>query len=164
MRYLMKQKFWSWGDDFTVKDEQGQDVYFVDGAAFSWGDKLSIQDMDGQELAFISQRLMSLLPRYEISRDGQQFAEVTKEFSWFKSKFTLDAPGPNDYSITGCFWDHEYEFERSGRTVARAPRIFLHCNSRRLRQCEKTAQKRRQPLFGAVPDVLLKTCYAHTPG
>ena len=125
MRYLMKQKFWSWGDDFTVKDEQGQDVYFVDGAAFSWGDKLSIQDMDGQELAFISQRLMSLLPRYEISRDGQQFAEVTKEFSWFKSKFTLDVPGPNDYSITGCFWDHEYEFERSGRTVAAVSKKFF---------------------------------------
>jgi uncharacterized protein YxjI len=42
MRYLLKQKFWSWGDDFTIKDAEGRDVYFVDGKAFSWGDKLSL--------------------------------------------------------------------------------------------------------------------------
>jgi uncharacterized protein YxjI len=46
------------------------------------------------------------------------FAEVVKEFTWFKSKFTLDVPGPNDYEITGSFWEHEYSFSRQGRTVA----------------------------------------------
>ena len=34
-----------------------------------------------------------------------KFAEVIKEFSWFKSKFTLDVPGPNDYTIGGSFWE-----------------------------------------------------------
>lgn len=38
--------------------------------------------------------------------------------SWFKAKFKLDVPGPNDYEITGDFWDHEYEFLRGGDTVA----------------------------------------------
>ena len=32
--------------------------------------------------------------------------------------FTLDVPGPNDYTVAGSFWDHEYRFERSGREVA----------------------------------------------
>lgn len=31
MRYLMRQKFWNWGDDFTIQDEAGQDVCYVDG-------------------------------------------------------------------------------------------------------------------------------------
>ncbi len=118
MIYRMKEKFWSWGNDFTIRDEAGSDCFFVDGQAFSWGDKLSFQDMQGNELAFISQKLMSLKPRYQIFVKGDLFAEVIKEFSWFKQKFTLDVPGPNDYEIDGSFWQHEFEFRRSGRQVA----------------------------------------------
>ncbi|MCG8333596.1 MAG: LURP-one-related family protein, partial [Proteobacteria bacterium] len=44
------------GDDFNIKNENGESVYFVDGKAFSFGDKLSFQDMQGNELAFISQK------------------------------------------------------------------------------------------------------------
>ena len=35
MRYVMKQKLFCWGDDFTIKKQAGQDVFFVDGKAFS---------------------------------------------------------------------------------------------------------------------------------
>ena len=30
------------------------------------------------------------MPKYEIYRQGQLFAEVVKEFSWFNKSFTLD--------------------------------------------------------------------------
>jgi uncharacterized protein YxjI len=115
----MRQKFFAFGDDFMIKDENDRDVYFVDGKAFSWGDKLSFQTADTRlEVAYIAQKLWSFKPKYEIHRDGNVFAEVIKEFTWFKSKFTLDVPGPNDYEITGSFWQHEYSFTRQGRTVA----------------------------------------------
>src|SRR5262245_45957021 len=74
MRYVMKQKFWSWGDDFTIRDESGRDVFFVDGRAFSWGDKLSFQDMQKNELAFIRQKLLSWGPTYEITSSGRLVA------------------------------------------------------------------------------------------
>ena len=41
MRYVMKQKLLSWGDDFYIRDDQGRDVFFVDGKALSFGDKRS---------------------------------------------------------------------------------------------------------------------------
>ena len=44
--------------------------------------------MDGHELAFISQKLLSLKKRYEIHRDGRLFAEVAKEWTFFKDKYT----------------------------------------------------------------------------
>jgi uncharacterized protein YxjI len=118
MVYRIKEKFWSWGNDFTIGDEAGNDVFQVDGKAFSWGDKLSFQDMSGRELAFISQKLISLRPRYRIIRDGNVFAEVVKKLSWFKQKFVLDVPGSNDYEIKGSFWQHEFTFLRAGREVA----------------------------------------------
>ena len=48
MRYLMKQKLFCWGDDFHIKNEAGEDVFFVDGRAFSIGNKLSFQDLQRQ--------------------------------------------------------------------------------------------------------------------
>jgi len=124
MIYRIKEKFWSWGNDFTITDEYGNDKFFIDGQAFSWGDKLSFQDMQGNELAFISQKLLSMKPRYQIFVNGEIFAEVVKEYSWLKQKFTLDVPGPNDYEITGSFWQHEFEFLRSGRTVASVSKSY----------------------------------------
>ena len=124
MRYMLKQKIWSWGDDYVIRDANEEPAFLVDGKVFSWGDKLSFQDMNGNELAFISQKLLTFMPKYELYRSGQLFAEIKKEWSWFKCKFTLDVPGPNDYEITGSFWDMEYEFRRSGRQVAVVSKNF----------------------------------------
>src|SRR6185295_8309319 len=66
MRYQMRQKLFSFGDDFVIKDETGRDVFFVDGRAFSIGRKLSFQDMAGNELAFIREKLLSLGPGFVI--------------------------------------------------------------------------------------------------
>jgi uncharacterized protein YxjI len=44
---------------------------------------------------------------------------VKKElFSFFKCRFTVDVPGPDDLEANGDFLDHEYEFTRHDRTVA----------------------------------------------
>ncbi len=121
MQYRIRQKLLSWGDDFTIQDADGHDLFFVDGKAFSFGNKLSFQDMNGRELAFIAQKLLSWGPTYEIQRDGETFATVKKElFSFFKTKFEVDVPGPNDYRVEGNFLNYEYTFARpKGGVVAR---------------------------------------------
>ena len=119
MRYVLKQKFWSWGDDFMIKNAAGEDAFFVDGKAFSWGDKLSFQDMSGKELAFIRQKLLSWGPTYEIEVQSRLVAVVKKHlFTMFRCKFTVDVPGPDDLEAQGDFLDHEYTFERQGQTAA----------------------------------------------
>ena len=47
MRYIMRERILSWGDDFAIKDADGRDAFYVDGRALSFGDKLSFQDMQG---------------------------------------------------------------------------------------------------------------------
>ena len=47
VRYVMQQKFWSLGNDFTIRDADGHDVLLVDGRAFAFGEQLSIRDMGG---------------------------------------------------------------------------------------------------------------------
>src|SRR5687767_5285982 len=126
MRYLLKQKFWSWGDDFTIKNADGADVYVVDGKAFSWGDKLSFQDTNGNELAFIRQKLLAWGPTYEITVHGRLSAVVKKQFFTFlRCKFTVDVPGPDDLEAQGNFFDREYSFERQGRAVAQVSKKWF---------------------------------------
>jgi uncharacterized protein YxjI len=119
MRYVLQQKLLSWGDDYYIRDEAGNDVYFVDGKAFSIGAQLSFQDLAGNELAYIKQKVLSWGKTYEISRGGELMAVVKKElFTFVHHRFTVDVPGPDDLEAEGNFTDHEYQFRRAGRDVA----------------------------------------------
>ena len=98
----MKQKLFSFGDDFVIKDENGRDAFFVDGRAFSIGKKLSFQDMARNELAFIEQKLLSFGPTYGIYYAGDLHAVVKKQlFTFFNCKFAIDVPGPDDLEGVG---------------------------------------------------------------
>jgi uncharacterized protein YxjI len=122
----MRERILSWGDDFTIRDAEGRDVYYIDGKVFSFGDKLSLQDMSGSELARIDQKLLSFGPQYDIERGGKTVATVKKHlFTFFRHKFTVDVPGPDDLEAQGSFLDHEYTFERSGREVARVSKRWF---------------------------------------
>lgn len=126
MRFLMKQKVWCLGDDFTVRDDRGNDRYQVDGRAFGFGDKLSFQDMAGNEVAFIRQVLLSWGPTYEIHRPGQPPTIVKKElFTFFNCRFTVDGPGDLDYDASGDFLDHEYEIAGSDGPAARVSKQWF---------------------------------------
>ncbi|HEY3287404.1 MAG TPA: LURP-one-related family protein [Gemmatimonadaceae bacterium] len=119
MRYVLRQKLLAWGNDFTIRDEDGNDVYFVDGKAISVGNKASFQDMAGNELAFISQKFLSLAPTYELYAGGALVAVVKKElFTFFHQVFTVDVPGPDDLVAEGDLMKHEYLFRRGDAPVA----------------------------------------------
>lgn len=119
MRYQIRQKIISWGDDFTIKDESGEDRYYVDGKAISIGDKLSLQDMNGTELAAIEQKVLSFGKTYRILRDGKAVGTVRKKkFTLFRDVFEVEDSAAGDLDAEGDYFDHEYRFTRDGRQVA----------------------------------------------
>lgn len=120
MRYTMRQDLFAFGDDYTIKNEQGDEVYKVDGKAFTLlREKLSFEDMAGKELAFIREKLIALTDSYEILRDGKQVAVVKKDLiNILRCGFTVDVPGPDDLDAQGNLLDHEYTFRRGDRVVA----------------------------------------------
>jgi uncharacterized protein YxjI len=125
-RYVMKQDWWCWGNDYTVRDAGGRDVFRVDGKVFTIGEKLSLDDLSGRELAFISQKLLSWGPTYEIWTGGRLAAVVKKSvFTLFRCEFTVDVPGPDDLVAEGDFWEHEYAFTRHGRSVASVSKKYF---------------------------------------
>jgi uncharacterized protein YxjI len=126
MRYVLKQKVFCLGDDYIIRDHDGNDCFYVDGKAFSFGDKLSFQDMQGNELAYISQKLLAWGPTYEIYRNGELAAVVKKKiFTLLSCKFTVDVPGPDDLEAAGDFLDKEYAFSRGDCPVATVSKRWL---------------------------------------
>jgi uncharacterized protein YxjI len=118
MRYQMRQKIFSFGDDYTIKNEHGEDLYYIDGKVFAIGDKLSFQDMRGNELARIRQKLLSIGKTYSIERDGRTTTVHKHLFTLLSCKFTVDVPGPNDLEARGDLLDMEYDFVDSGGEIA----------------------------------------------
>ena len=125
-RYVMKQKWFSLGNDYTIKDAAGEDVLRVDGKVFSIGDTLTIEAMDGREMALIDQKLLSWGPTYEIWKENRLAAVVKKSvFTLFRCEFTVDVPGPDDLLAEGDFWEHEYSFTRHGHLVASVSKKYF---------------------------------------
>src|SRR5829696_5066908 len=126
MRYIMRERILSWGDDFKIRNAEGDDAFYVDGKVLSFGDKLTIKNAQGTDVALIDQKLLSIGPQYEIIRDGKTVAVVRKQlFTLFRARFTVDVPGPDDLEAKGNFLDHEYTFERAGRAVARVSKQWF---------------------------------------
>lgn len=115
MKLYLKQKVFSWGDKFTVYDENGNDKYYVEGEIFSFGKKLHIFDLAGNEVCYIYQKLMSFLPKYFISKNGEDVAQVIKNFTLFHQSYSVDGLG---WSVEGDFFAHEYEISSQMGTVA----------------------------------------------
>lgn len=122
MNLYIKQRVFTWGDKFSIYDEAGNEKYYVEGEIFTWGKKLHLYDLQGRELAFIKQELFTFLPKYLISRNGVDIAEVVKEFTFFKQEYSVNGLG---WQVHGDFWDHEYEITEAGRTIAAVSKEWL---------------------------------------
>jgi len=114
MKLYIKEKVFSWGDKFTVKDEYGNDKYFVQGEVLSWGKKLHVYDAWGNEVAFIKQEVFSFLPRFYVFCDNIQVAEIKKEFSFIFPRYSVSGLG---WEIEGRFMAHDYEIKKGSRTI-----------------------------------------------
>ena len=114
MKLYIRQKVFSWGDRFTVKDTDGNDRYTVEGEIFSWGKKLHVYDGNNREAAFIRQEVWSFLPCYDVMIGERQVAQIVKEFSFFFPKYRIDGLG---WEINGSFWDHDYQITKNGRNI-----------------------------------------------
>ena len=114
MKLYIKQKVFSWSDRFTVKDSYGADRYYVEGELFSWGKKLHVYDMAGNEVAFIQQKVFSFLPSYFVYVNGEEIAEIVKEFTFLFPRYSIEGLG---WDIEGSFMAHDYEITQDGRPI-----------------------------------------------
>ncbi|WP_017413384.1 LURP-one-related/scramblase family protein [Clostridium tunisiense] len=124
MRYVINQKIFTFGDDFSIMDYTGREVYFVKGKVFSLGDKLKMYDNQGQEVVNIRQKIMAFLPEYYIDLYGQEVARVKKQFTFFSQRFNIDS-SLGSYEICGNIVAHNFTIYKNGTLIAEASKKWL---------------------------------------
>lgn len=115
MKLYIRQKVFSWGDRFTVKDSAGVDRYYVEGEVFTFGKKLHVYDGANTEVAYIEQQLFTWFPRYNVSVGGREAAQVVREFSFMRPRYRVEGP---DWRVEGEFLAHEYDIFRGETRIA----------------------------------------------
>jgi len=124
LKYLIREKIFSFGDNFTIKDEFDNDVFFVRGKVFSLGDKLTLEDALGNEVVYIEQKLFKFLPEYSIFLSGKYAARVKKEFSFFRPKFYIDS-NMGQFTIDGDIFSHNFQILKNGIPIAMVSKQFF---------------------------------------
>ena len=115
MKFYVKQKIFSWNDQFSVYDSTENELFTVKGELFSFGKNLAILDSSGCELYRIEQELFRFRPRYHVTKNSEILATVIKEFSLFTPHYTVEGPG---WEVDGDFFDHDYEVKDGNRLIA----------------------------------------------
>lgn len=115
MKLLFKQRFFSWFDSYDIFDEHGNTLFTVEGQ-LSWGHCLKIFDASGNEVGMVKERILTFLPKFEMYLGAQYIGCITKEFSLFTPRFSIDC---NGWEIQGSFLEWDYQIlDGTGRSVA----------------------------------------------
>ena len=120
LRYQMRQKLVSIGDDFWIEDSNGNRVYKVNGKALRVRDTLIFEDANGQELAKIQQKIARIRDTMNVEDpDGNTIASLKKALiTPLRDRWDVKIGDGPDMSIKGNIVDHEYTIEIDGNTVA----------------------------------------------
>jgi uncharacterized protein YxjI len=124
MNFKIRQKIFSFGDNFTVSNEYGEPILIVKGKVFSLGDKLRIYDPDMNEMFYIEQKIFRFLPEYRIYQGGSEVAFLKKEFTFFKPKINIQSRYGN-FCIEGSILQHNFTIYNSSQVVATVSKKFL---------------------------------------
>jgi uncharacterized protein YxjI len=107
MRELyIKQRVFSLSGEFSVKDTEGNEVYFVEGSLMKIPKTFSIRNNRRNEVAKITKKTFSFLPTFFVDVQGQETMTIKKEFSFLKARYTIDAAG---IEVQGNWWDMDFE-------------------------------------------------------
>lgn len=122
MKLYMKQKVFSFKDKFTIKDEQGNDKYYIEGEFLSFGKKLHIYDMNYNELAFVRQKILAFMPKFTVEVGGREIAEIVKKLTFLRPKYYVDGLG---WEVNGDLFSHNYSIFSGTNEIVSISKIFM---------------------------------------
>lgn len=123
MKLLFKQRLFSWFDSYDIYDEAG-DIQFTVQGKLSLGHCLHIYNPQGDHIATLQERVLTLLPKFEMYLGETYVGCIRKEFSFFHPRFTLDC---NGWSVDGAIFEWDYNiWNESGDRVATVTKELFH--------------------------------------
>lgn len=106
MKLLIKQRVFSWTDSYDVYDERVEAKYFVKAEFLSLGHQLHVYDHNRKEIGIIHQKILTLLPAFDIEIGGRIRGTIQKQVSFFKPRYEIDY---NGWRVEGDLFGWDYD-------------------------------------------------------
>lgn len=117
MKYYMKSRFFSLKEDFWIKNEYGEDTFFVDKKFLSLG--LQFDMIKNNEILYsVKEKLLTFLSNYEISNNEQVIAKVNQKLSFMRDKIKVDSKY-GEFIIQGDLFDYNYRIYKDNVVIAK---------------------------------------------
>jgi uncharacterized protein YxjI len=120
VRYQMREKLLSIGDDSWIENADGERVFRVNGKALRVRRTLVFEDLDGNELCKIQERKLRVKDSMEIESPGGDRLAMVKQalITPLRARFDVKVENGPDLDVQGNVVDHEYEIEADGTKIA----------------------------------------------
>ena len=124
MKLIFKQRMFSWFDSYDIYDESGNTVFVVKGQ-LSWGHLLKIYDAYGNEVGSVKEKILTLLPKFEMYLDQKYVGCIIRELSLFIPKYNIDY---NGWHVEGNWFEWDYNIvDYTGQSVASVSKEIWKC-------------------------------------
>jgi uncharacterized protein YxjI len=125
VRFRMREKLVSIGDDSWIEDHDGNKVFKVDGKAMRIRDTFLLRDMDGHEVAKIQERKLHVRDTMAIERNGERIATVHHRLVGLRDHLKVEIEHGHDLKVHGNLVDHEYEIEGEHGKIAQVSKRWF---------------------------------------
>ena len=113
----MKSRFFNIKEDFWIRNEYNEDVFFIDNKFLSLGLQFSI--LKNNEVIYtVREKLLTILSNYEISNNEQVIAKVNQKLSFMRDKIKVDSKY-GEFTIQGNLFDYSYRIYKDNMVVAK---------------------------------------------
>lgn len=123
MKIYFKQRIFSWLDSYEIYDENNNIIYIVKGE-IAFGHCLRIYNSDKKEVGCVKERILSILPRFDLYSANEYLGSVKKEFKLFSNDYIIDFC---NWHVNGDYlgWDYEITDEYNN-IIARISKELFH--------------------------------------
>ncbi|MCO5967535.1 LURP-one-related/scramblase family protein [Actinoallomurus soli] len=126
MKFVMRERMFSIGDDFWIEDEAGERAFLVDGKALRLRQTFELKGPGGEVLAVIRKKMVSIRDTMLVERDGETVAKVHKKlFSPLRHKMVVELADGQEWTATGDLIEKNYRIEADEGVVAQTSRKWF---------------------------------------
>lgn len=123
MKYYMKSKFFSIKEDFWIKNEYDEEVFFVDNKFLTLG--LQFDILKNNEIIYkVKEKLIAFMSSYEIFEDREVIAKVNQKLTFMRDKLKVDSKY-GELIIQGDIFDYNYRIYKNNKVIANIQKEFF---------------------------------------
>ncbi len=123
MKYYMKSKIFKIKEDFWIKNEYDEEVFFVDNKFLTLGLQFDMIK-NGETLYSVKERLLAFMGKYEVMKENKVVANINRKFTFFKDKLDVDCEYGN-LCIKGNIFDYNYKIYKDREVIATISKEFF---------------------------------------